>query len=169
MLQTLRGIRLRPPTTSDARALSEVFARSWREAYTALLPPQHLAAMIQRRDPAWWKRATAVRRNIMIIEVGGVVAGYGSFGRARGGQRALGEITELYLLPNYQGVGLGEILFEACRAKLDAQGFRGLVVWALADNGRALDFYARRGGKAFGRASELIGGKMLAKVAFHWD
>lgn len=169
MLKTLRGIRLRPPTASDARALSELFAKSWREAYTAIIPDQHLAMMIQARSVVWWKRAAGVRRNLIIIEVGGVVAGYGSFGRARGGNRQLGEITELYLLPTHQGIGLGEVLFEACRAKLDCQDFRGLVVWALADNSRAIAFYQRRGGRICGRSQEMIGGASLAKIGFRWD
>lgn len=169
MLQTLKGIRLRPPTNSDARALTDVFARSWRDAYSGIIPITELSAMIRRRDAAWWKAAASSRTGMLVIEVGGIVAGYGSYGRARASRRNMGEINELYLLPTYQGIGLGEILFEACRSRLDERNYRGLLIWSLADNARAIDFYARRGGKMIGEANERIGGKQLRKIAFKWD
>ena len=58
-----------------------------------------------------------------------------------------GEIYELYLDPIYQGLGLGEHLFEGCRHTLDMRKLNGLIVWALLDNTAACDFYWRRGGR----------------------
>ena len=41
-----------------------------------------------------------------------------------------------------------------------------LIVWSLADNQGALDFYWRRGGRPVAETVELIGGAKLKKIAF---
>ena len=80
----------------------------------------------------------------------------------------MGEIYELYFLPVYQGIGLGEHLFEACRQSLDVRKMDGLVVWALADNDMAIEFYRHRGGKPAGEVIEAFGPIRLAKIGFRW-
>ena len=48
----------------------------------------------------------------LVIEVAGVIAGYATLGLNRA--RSLpqeGEVYEIYLRPEYQGIGLGRILF----------------------------------------------------------
>ena len=90
-----------------------------------------------------------------------------SAARASAG-RYQGEIYELYLDPIYQGLGLGEHLFEGCRHALDMRKLNGLIVWALLDNTAACDFYWRRGGRPITSTFTKIGGERLEKVAFAW-
>lgn len=109
----------------------------------------------------------STERNI-VLEFEGKVAGYATFGTARTRCKAQGEIYELYLAPIYQGVGLGEHLFEGCRNQLDRAKIKGLLVWALADNTQATNFYWRRGGRPIASVHESFGGKKLEKIAFTW-
>ena len=46
---------------------------------------------------------------------------------------------------------------------------KNLVVWALSDNERAVEFYRAVGGKAIARSSETFGEKTLDKMAFGWQ
>ena len=46
---------------------------------------------------------------------------------------------------------------------------KSLVIWALADNEPAVEFYKALGGKAVARSSERFGGRSLEKVAFAWN
>ncbi|MBV8473376.1 MAG: GNAT family N-acetyltransferase, partial [Hyphomicrobiales bacterium] len=80
-----------------------------------------------------------------------------------------GEIFELYLAPEYQGMGLGRRMFEAAQRDLAAHGFSSFVVWALADNERALGFYRRLGGKIVRRAPEQFGAETRERVAFAFE
>ena len=57
---------------------------------------------------------------------------------------AEGEIDEFYLLPEYQGLGLGRRLFQAVRNDLRDKGMQKVAVWALEDNERALDELSQR-------------------------
>ena len=101
---------------------------------------------------------------------GETIAGYANYGRNRA--RSLyydGEIYELYLRPEFQGLGFGRRLFTAARRDLAQSGMTSLVVWALSDNDPAVGFYRALGGKAVARSSEKFGDKQLDKVAYSWN
>jgi len=161
---TVRQARLR-----DAPALADVFAGSWLLAYRGIIPHSHLSTMIARRGVPWWRENLRRPEGILVMEAGGQAAGYATFGPSRMAGRPRGEIYELYLAPAYQGIGLGERLFESVRQRLDMQRLDGLIVWALTDNRAACDFYWRRGGRPFQRGTERFAGKALAKIGFGWD
>lgn len=162
------GIRTAEP--QDAAAIAEVHHQAWRGAYAGIIPHKALTAMINRRGRDWW--ASAIRRaaTVLVVEIGGCVAGYATVGRNRARElKQQGEIYELYLRPEYQGIGLGTRLFTAARQRLGALGFRGMVVWALEDNENALAFYAGAGGRDVAEGVEVFDQKALKKVAFVWD
>ncbi|MFN0219824.1 MAG: N-acetyltransferase family protein [Hyphomicrobium sp.] len=163
------GIGVRYARPADAPALVEVFRESWRHAYGGIIPALHLARMISRRDLAWWRASIQSEPHFLVLEVGGRIAGYATCGAVRSARRPGGEIYELYLTPVHQGLGLGQHLFEACRQRLDADAFQGLIVWALADNEAAKDFYRRCGGRPVAKSCEKYSGKKLEKIAFGWD
>ena len=152
-------VDIRPATGRDAEQIADVHGASWRNAYEGLIPHKSLQEMISRRNAGWWKRAIS----------GGMVAGYCTYGLNRA--RALpqeGEIYELYIRPEYQGIGLGTILFDAAQASLKNHGCDGLVVWALEDNNMAMRFYAGHGGRDVAQGFETFENKPLRKVAFVW-
>ena len=163
-------IDIRPATPGDAPAVSVVHEAAWGQTYAGIIPHRSLRAMISRRDSGWWERAIRRGTSVLLVDFAGTVAGYVTFGLNRA--RALpqdGEVYELYLLPEYQGIGLGSRLFDAARRELSAHGCRGLVVWALEENTPAVDFYIAKGGRDVAEGSETFDGKPLAKVAFVWN
>jgi ribosomal protein S18 acetylase RimI-like enzyme len=157
---------IRKARPGDAEALATVFADSWRQAYGGIIPHMHLENIIRRRGVAWWKDAVRHEGHLIVCEANGSIAGYATCGAARSRGRYQGEIYELYLHPLYQGLGLGEYLFEACRSTLDIRGLNGVIVWALSDNAIAADFYWRRGGRPVSARAERFGNARLGKVAF---
>lgn len=168
MLNQRLEISVRNAQLDDAPALARIFRDSWRLAYAGIIPAMHLEHEILRRDAAWWRRAIRSESNLLVMTHGDTVAGYATCGRARGGRRDTGEIYELYLAPVYQGIGLGEYLFEACRATLDDLALPHLIVWALADNDTARAFYRRCGGKPVRRSCVRLGKAIGIRVAFEW-
>jgi ribosomal protein S18 acetylase RimI-like enzyme len=160
-------VSIRHAKPEDALGLSRVFDSAWREAYQGIIPGVALEKMLARRGPRWW-RSTATRgRPLAVLDVGQGIAGYVSYGRCRDRTiPAEGEIDELYLAPEYQGVGFGRRLFRAVRNDLADRNMPRLVVWALAENARACAFYEGLGGRTLARVEERIGGTPLAKVAY---
>src|SRR5687768_7941443 len=163
-------IDIRKAEPGDAAAIADVHHQAWRGAYSGIIPHRALNAMIGRRGQDWWANAIRRAATVLVVEIGGKLAGYATIGKNRARELAQqGEIYELYLRPEYQGIGLGSRLFNAAREKLADSGLKGMVVWALEENGGALSFYEGAGGRDAAEGVEVFDQKALKKVAFVWD
>lgn len=166
---SLLTIDIRDAQRTDVAAIAAVHYASWQHAYSGLIPHKSLQAMVNRRDHTWWERAIDRGTSISVIDMGNTICGYATMGLNRAPTLPQdGEIYELYLLPEYQGVGLGRRLFNAARQSLQAHGCKGLVVWALEDNEPANQFYAALGGKDVAQGFESFDGKAMRKFAYIW-
>jgi ribosomal protein S18 acetylase RimI-like enzyme len=130
-------VHIRPPRLKDAPALATAYEEAWRNAYQGIIPHLSLERMIARRGLRWWETALRKRTPLLVLDFGGEAAGYVTYGRSRLRTQFQGEIFELYLHPIYQGLGLGEKLFDGARARLAELRLKGLLVWALTDNDQA--------------------------------
>jgi ribosomal protein S18 acetylase RimI-like enzyme len=162
-------IEIRRARPSDAKPVADAHDEAWRTAYQGIIPGPELEKLIARRGAAWWDGAIRKGSRISLLAFGETIAGYANYGRNRA--RSLhyeGEIYEIYLRPEFQGLGFGRRLFTSARRDLVQSGMKSLVVWALSDNEPAVEFYRALGGRAIARSSEKFGGKMLEKVAYGW-
>jgi len=162
-------IEIRRARSTDAVAVAAAHDDAWRSAYRGIIPGPELEKLVARRGAAWWDGAIRKGSRVSIFVFGDEVAGYANYGRNRA--RSLfydGEIYELYLRPEYQGVGFGRRLFTSARRDLAQSGMKSLVLWALSDNEPAVEFYRALGGQPVARSSERFGDKTLDKVAFAW-
>ena len=167
---TTLTIDIRKAEPRDAEAIADVHREAWQGAYAGIIPHRALTSMLNRRGRDWWAHAIRRAASVLVVEVGGQIAGYATLGRNRARELPQqGEIYELYLRPECQGIGLGSRLFAAARDKLASHGLKGLVVWALEDNGTALAFDAGAGGRDVAEGVEVFDQKALRKVAFVWD
>lgn len=165
----VEAISIRRARQDDAAELAGIHAAAWRGAYRGILGGADLERLIARRGLAWWEAAIRYRTRISVIEVAGVVAGYVTCGRSR--MKTLpyaGEIYELYLLPEYQGLGFGKRLFSAARADLRAKGLSGLAVRVLEENEPARHFYEAMGGASVSANREHFGGSDISIQVFGW-
>jgi ribosomal protein S18 acetylase RimI-like enzyme len=163
------AIDIRPARTQDAPAIARVHDGAWRNAYRGIIPGSHLERMISRRGADWWRQAIGRGSRILVLTVEGRAAAYASVGRNRApALLSGGEIYELYVDPDYQGIGLGRRLFDTARCELQSRDLKGVAVWALADNEQAGGFYRHLGGRASARGTERFGEVTLDKLAFTW-
>ncbi|GAB4064830.1 GNAT family N-acetyltransferase [Ancylobacter sonchi] len=162
-------IETRRARPADAADVAEIHDSAWRAAYRGLIPGVELEKMIERRGPGWWETALRRGSRVLVLTHADRIAGYANLGRNRArGLPYEGEIYELYLRPEYQGLGFGRRLFADSRKELASLGFDGVTVWALAANEPALAFYRALGGANIARSSETFGGRTLEKLAFGW-
>ena len=153
-METANVVQIRQARVKDAPALAEVYAEAPRGS-------EVLAVRVL---------ALAERRPLLVLDFSGEATGYVTYGRCRLGRTPFqGEIFELYLHPIYQGLGLGERLFDSARKRLADLRLKGLVAWALTDNEGACAFYLSLGGKPVAEGAERFGEVSLRKVAFAWS
>ena len=154
MSTTLIEIRRAKP--SDATAVAATHDEAWRDAYQGIIPGAELDKLINRRGPDWWDSAIRKGSRIAILAFGDKVAGYANYGRNRA--RSLyydGEIYELYLRPEFQGLGFGRRLFTAARRDLGAERTEepgGLGAVRQRTGGRVLSRARRPRGRPLVRA-----------------
>lgn len=163
-------IDIRQADPLDADGIACVHAVAWHNAYAGIIPHRALRDMIARRNAGWWARAIRRGTSVLVVDMGGQIVGYATYGLNRA--RSLpqdGEIYEIYLRPEYQGVGLGGRLFKAAQRQLARHGCDGFVVWALEENAQANGFYSHYGGKDIAEGQEVFDGKVVRKTAFVWN
>ena len=170
LLMSTITVNTRRARREDSEAIARVHDQSWNNAYSGMVPHSALNRMVQRRGPAWWLKAIDRHTVILVLEMQDRIVGYATIGRNR--VQTLphgGEIYEIYLLPEYQGVGFGSHLFLSAMSELKRRSLSGTVVWVLADNAPAIRFYENAGGRKIAEGKETFDGKDLKKIAFGWD
>jgi ribosomal protein S18 acetylase RimI-like enzyme len=161
--QTIRKAR-----RSDAVAISKVHDDAWRESYRGIIHGATLEKMIEARGPHWWERSIAGGNGLLVLDFAGSVAGYVSHGAARlRSERFPAQVFELYLQPEFQGLGFGRKLFQAARRAMAHEGVcPATAVWALSDNERAIGFYRSLGGLEIGLRAERVGSHLYETTGF---
>ena len=100
-----------------------MFDAAWREAYQGIIPGPRLAQDDRATRPALVALGHQPRTPARRARCREAIAGYASYGRCRDRSLAAeGEIDELYLAPEYQGLGFGARLFKAVRNDLRDRG-----------------------------------------------
>ena len=163
-------IEVRRAKPSDATAIATTHDEAWRGAYQGIIPGPELDKLINRRGPQWWDSAVRKGSRIAVLAFGDCIAGYANYGRNRARSFYYdGEIYELYLRPEFQGLGFGRKLFSAARRDLVAERpakHGGLGALGQRARGRLLPRARRQGGGALFRT---FGSRVLDKVAFAWN
>lgn len=160
----IRQINLRRATVEDAQAIAAVRIESWRATYRGIIPDAYLDGMQLEESVHHWRSilqalpAAADRVCVFVAESDGQVIGFASgmlLPEAKLGMQA--ELTAIYLLPEWQRSGIGRRMAQKVARSLQALGAASLLVWVIAGNAVARNFY------------EELGGTFLLEQAFSWD
>ena len=167
------NIHIRPATPEDAASIARVHVDSWRSAYAGIVPADYLAGLSYRNRESLWKDLLTTDRpgtSYFVADAGGGdVVGFANAGPEREGDRVYrGELYAIYILEEYQRMGLGRRLFSSVTQRLLADGFNSMLLWVLEDNRPAIRFYESLGGEPAGRQTITIGGADLVEVAYGW-
>lgn len=153
--------------------MAKVHIVSWRETYPGILPDRMLARLSIAHEAIRWQRMldgppVSGPNFAFVADQQGSILGYGTCHDQRTGllhdRGFTGEVSELYVLREAQGQGLGSGLMKAMASALLEHGHRAMSLWVLEQNSHARSFYERRGGK-------LIAQKRndLSELAYGWS
>jgi len=161
----------------DAAGIARVHVDSWRTTYRGLLPEELLARLsYENREHNWHQMLTATGDQgfVYVAEVetddpqAQRIVGFASGGF----ERTLnpdypGELYAIYLLSEYQRLGIGRGLVKTAAQRLLADGYPAMLIWVLHEN-PARKFYEALGGQYLFEKSIQIGSFTQIEVAYGW-
>ncbi len=163
---------IRPARVSDAAGIARVYVDTWRDTYAGLIPVPALVGLSHRRLTQIWAEELARPASGQVVVIANDAAsgivGFGSCGKMRGNALPYkGEVFTLYVLPDFQGDGIGRRMLGRLFATLAARGMNSAVIWVLAANPSRF-FYQTMGGKLTAVHEERFWGVDLREWAYGW-
>lgn len=148
-------LEIRPATADDSTAIAALVREAWLAANQNLLPGDSIAKLAQSSSLAGF--VAGEWQSVRVAEIEGLLVG-------AVGVNPAGVIWMLYVLPGYQGYGVGSALYDDAIGALKAAGSRKAMLEVLAANENAVAFYRARGWVQEGRRTEHIPGFRFTAV-----
>ncbi len=150
-------IIIRKASTADIPNISQVLAESWRVAYQGIVDAAYLS---QISDDRWVEslegNLPSGQTEVLVACCGPQIIGAVLMQPSRMPQYPEdGEITAIYLHPNWLGKGVGQSLMDKALSHLREKGFAYVVLDVLRDNQKAKRFYLKNGFAFTGHTVEL--------------
>lgn len=145
----MSALHIRSATADDSAAIAAVVRESWLATNQNLIPIDSQRALTNSRNLAGF--VAGEWQSIRVAVYDGDIVG-------AVGVNPSGVIWMLYVLPAYQGCGVGSALYDAAIGTIKSSGGRKAVLEVLAANENAVAFYRARGWVPEGRRTEHIPG-----------
>lgn len=131
----------------DAGAIALVHIRSWQKAYEHYIPESILSTLSLSERTQQWQQLISAGVKVLILEANNKIAGFASVCTFRDADNdnKLGEISAIYLDPDYWRAGLGSQLCVAAMEELAKAGYREVLLWVMSDNIQGRLFYEKLG------------------------
>lgn len=122
-------IIMRPMTETDAVAIHDIHTACLRRTLTSHYSLEQLEAWLAGRTPAGYLRGAENGEVYLVAELGGTVVGYANWQDQ--------ELLSLFVSPDFQNMGIGTLLFEACEANAEIRRVKATL--------SAVEFYKNFG------------------------
>ena len=161
---------IRAARRDDAETIGHIHVETWRDSYAGLLPDDCLVRMSAEIEGGRWARALRRGERALVAELdAGAMVGFGSCGRAANRMLPFsGEVFTLYVLPGYQGRGIGRALLHGLFETLGSAGYGSAVIWVLQANPSRY-FYEAMGGRHVADREERVWGRLIGQAAYGWE
>jgi len=143
---SLTSIRL--AIIEDACTISAIHVKTWQQTYHDSIPIEILSKISIKERAKKWAELIANNTRIFVIEYADKIIGFGSVCSSRDPDADpiyCGEVSSLYIDPNFWGGGLGKKLLIYLINQLEILGFTEVTLWVLKDNINAQKFYEAMG------------------------
>lgn len=160
---------MREASPLDAAEIAGVQLQTWYETYSSLLPSEHMDIWTEAQLTHQWQDFCA-NRTVLVASDNGRIIGFccGSAAGRTDAPSGQAELSMLYIIRQYQGLGIGSALLNQMINLLALEGFNSLETWVLNTNRRARYFYERQGGFYFTRAHVVFEGLSLQETGYMW-
>lgn len=149
------SINIKYAKPSDAEQIAICHIASWQKIYRGHIPDTVLDNLSLKERRQQWLELLNNHLKVLVLERDRHIIGFASLCPSRDKNTdptKCGEISAIYLHPDFWHQGLGKKLCQAATSELEKMGFREVIVWALKENELARKFYIAMGFTETGRA-----------------
>lgn len=156
---------------ADAEAIAAIHAATWRTTYRGILDDEFLDGPLDEyardRWRAWFTLIGGPPVHLVLAEQAGVPVGFLCVVHSGGNFGDL--ITNLHVLKESRGFGIGRLLLREAARLVREQGGSAMHLWVYATNSAAIQFYNREGGTPESEQPHLAAdGKMRPSFRYLW-
>ncbi len=146
----MKNIEIRKAEVNDAEKVVDVNFNSWETTYGGIFKQDVFERRKLNKDKniAWWKQHLAGEHDVYVALVDGKLVGYMDFYRESRTHEGYAEIASIYILKDYQKMGIGRRFFEIA-IELTKQANKTKFMLNVLDRNSSLGFYKKMGGKIF--------------------
>ncbi|RCW40639.1 GNAT family N-acetyltransferase [Paenibacillus prosopidis] len=162
-------IEIRWAKLEDAQDLGFVHSESYRAAYKGIIPDEYLNQCTPIvRERYFYKALIQGTEQIAIMLVDNKAVGCMILKACSDIdlQQCGGEISAIYLLQNYRGMGLGKHLLNWGIDKFKELGYGIAFLWVLKDNKNAIRFYEYQHFLCDGTERQIYRGRNLIQIRY---
>ena len=164
-------VNIRRATADDAGAVAAVHVSSWNDSFAGIVPDAFLKKLtIENRTKAFGERFEDVNYQMYVAELDdGRIVGFADVGEPRYQVGAYdAELYAIYLFHEFQGKGIGALLFERIKQVLIEQGKHSMYLLAL-EVSPYRPFYEKMGGRVVGKKQIQLEGIDFDVVVYGWE
>jgi ribosomal protein S18 acetylase RimI-like enzyme len=160
--------RVRFATTTDLPDIAYVARITWDDTYTDTIAPQNRREFLERAyQPENLQEAIAAPGHwFYVAEVAQQVVGFGHFLKRYHPSQARAELVRLYVLPDYQNLGIGTDILTTGFAALATARIQQCFVSVQASNELARRFYERHGFRFHRSHGQFLGTQIVTLVEY---
>ena len=164
-------MEIRRANIDDIEGIAKVHVDSWRTTYKGIIPDEFLSNLSYGNRIEVWKRNMKDNNNYIVVaenEKKQIVAFVTAGKRETNEIKNSGDLTSIYALKEYQGMGIGKKLLKEAFLHFEKLGYQKIFVEVLDDN-KTKYFYEYYGAEYVKTVQIKIGGKVLNEAIYEWN
>lgn len=141
---------IRDMKEKDYERKAYVHYQTWIETYVGLMNQEYL-------DKHTLDRCIEIAKkhpeNTIVAEYNHEIVGFAAYNQSSDNENNIGEVYAIYVLDNFQKLGIGKALMDECISRLNHYEY--IAVWVLFNNVQSITWYIKYGFKEDGKTKKV--------------
>ncbi|MFC4737119.1 GNAT family N-acetyltransferase [Bacillus daqingensis] len=163
-------MRIREAKPRDARAVAKVQVDTWKSTYSDIVPDKVLNKMTYESRAKQWRSIISNQMVYVAEDEFGTIIGFANASEQRLSEYSdyEAELYAMYILDEYQRMGIGKQLLEPIVDELVRKEMHSMTVLVLEEN-ESREFYESLGGKEIDRVEIELLDQKLNEIVYGWE
>ena len=164
-------MNIRKARLKDAEGIARVHVDSWRTTYKGIIPDDYLNSLSYEQRTELWKNNIGKKGNYVLVAENTeeqVIGFTDAWKRDDNDEENSIDLTSIYLLENYQGMGVGKQLLKTLFEHFNQEGYDKVFVEVLEEN-KTRFFYEYYGASLVKTVEIHIAGAVLKESIYQWE